>query len=29
MMRAPDGHRKLELSKYHSPAAFLATEPRR
>src|SRR4051794_27488565 len=25
MMRTPDGHSKLELTKYHSPSAFPAT----
>jgi catechol 2,3-dioxygenase-like lactoylglutathione lyase family enzyme len=27
MMRTPDGHSKLELTKYHSPAAIAPTPP--
>jgi catechol 2,3-dioxygenase-like lactoylglutathione lyase family enzyme len=27
MMRTPDGHSKLELTKYHAPAAIAATPP--
>jgi catechol 2,3-dioxygenase-like lactoylglutathione lyase family enzyme len=27
MMRTPDGHSKLELTKYHTPAASRATVP--